>query len=183
MVRMIVVPCSLMRSPQLDVDAGGGFAQDQQARLVNQRPRDHQTALHAAREPPRLGPAVLPDAELLEVALGFLPCDTRGDAVVAGLVDDDLLDRFEGIEIEFLRHRTEQRLGGNEIAVYRMTENRNPALGLVDQPGDDADAGRFARAIGAQQREKIAGLDLQVDAAQRLQATGIGFVQVFDLQC
>src|SRR5690606_40415895 len=55
------------RAAQLDVDAGGGLVEDQQARLVDQRAGDHQAALHAAGEHARGHVALVPQAELVQV--------------------------------------------------------------------------------------------------------------------
>jgi hypothetical protein len=73
---MIVTPASLMfsherphRAADLDVHAGGGLVEDQQPRLVHQRARDHQPALHAAREVARDVVALVPEVQLAQVFL------------------------------------------------------------------------------------------------------------------
>src|SRR5439155_17285924 len=60
------------RAADLDVDPGGGLIENQQPRLVHQRARDHQAALHAAGQAARDAPAPLPQLQLLEVLLGAL---------------------------------------------------------------------------------------------------------------
>ena len=51
---------------------------------------------------------------------------------------------------------------------------------LHDQPGEDVDQGRLARAVGAEQPENLAARDVEADIVQRELAAGIGFGQRFD---
>ena len=50
------------RAADLDVDARGGLVEDQQARLVHQRARDHQPPLHAAGQRSARCPCACPTA-------------------------------------------------------------------------------------------------------------------------
>ena len=52
-----------------------------------------------------------------------------------------------------------------------MTVDEDRAGGHRDGAADDADQGRLAGPVGAEQREDLAAPDLQIDAAQR--AAGI----------
>ncbi|MNV63350.1 hypothetical protein D3C71_1559380 [compost metagenome] len=63
-----------------------------------------------------------------------------------------------------------------------MAEHVDRAAGLGHQGREDADGGGFAGAIGAEQGEKIAFGDIQVDAMQRLEAIAVGFGQLPDGQ-
>src|SRR6202162_2429747 len=56
-------------------------------------------------------------------------------------------------------------------------EATGAAAALVDQRGDDADQRSLAGAVRTQQREEIALLDVQIDAAQRVHAILIGLRQ------
>src|SRR3546814_2343706 len=50
--------------------------------------------------------------------------------------------------------------------------------GLVHQRGDDADQGRLAGAVGAEQGMEVAGLDVERDALEGLDAVVVGLAQV-----
>ena len=68
------------RATNLDVDPGGRLIQDQQARLVHQRSRDHQAALHATGQRARHRTTPFPELQLLEILL----CPLRARARAAG---------------------------------------------------------------------------------------------------
>ena len=53
-------------------------------------------------------------------------------------------------------------------------------LRLDDQPGEDVDQRRLARAVGAEQPENLAARDVEADIVQRELAAGIGLGQRFD---
>ena len=55
--------------------------------------------------------------------------------------------------------------------------------GLVDERGDDADQRGLAGAVGAEQREEIALLDVEVDALQRLDAVLVGLGESAYREC
>jgi len=46
--------------------------------------------------------------------------------------------------------------------------DRDASGGGPQQSGDRAQRGRLARAVGAEQADQLAGPDLEIDAAQRL---------------
>ncbi len=64
-----------------------------------------------------------------------------------------------------------------------MAEDGCLAGGLVDERGHDADQGGLAGAVGPEQREEIAHLDIQIDALQRLDAVLIGLGEAANREC
>src|SRR5437870_1171422 len=165
------------RTADLDIHSRGGLVEDQEARLVHERARDHQAALHASGECTRDAAALVPQLQLLQVLLRALPRDRARDAVEARLVDHDGVRALEHVEVEFLRHDADAGLGGLGLAVDVVAEDARFPAGLVDQRGDDADEGRLPGPVGTEQREEVAALDLEVDAAQRLHAVAVGLGQ------
>ncbi len=117
----------------LDVHAGGGFVEDQQARAVYQGTGDHQPTLHATGQVARHAVTLLPQAKLFQVLLGPRVGLLAFNTVVAALVDHDLHHRLEHIEIEFLRHQSQLGLGGGQFPVQVMAEDGHLATGLVHQ--------------------------------------------------
>ena len=67
-----------------------------------------------------------------------------------------------------------------ELAVDVVTEYGDAAAALFDERHDDADGRRLAGAVRPEQREEIAFLDVEVDAAQRLHAIRVGLGQAAD---
>ena len=165
------------RAADLDVDPGGGLIENQQPRLVHQRARDHQAALHAAGQAARDAPAPLPQLQLLEVLLGALARYRARDAVEARLVDHDRVRGLEHVEVQFLRHDADAGLGRLQLVVDVVAEDARLAGGLVDERGDDPDERGLAGAVGSEQREEVAPLDLEVDALERLHAVSVGLGQ------
>ncbi len=77
----------------------------------------------------------------------------------------------------------DRRVGGvSKVALHTGAEYQRLAGGRVDQRGDDADQRRLAGAVGTEQREEIALLDVQRDALQRLDAVLVDFAEVLDFQ-
>ena len=71
--------------------------------------------------------------------------------------------------------RPMQDLAASSSLVDVVTEHLDHAAGFVDQRGGDADGGGFAGAVRAEQREKIAFIDFQVDGFKRFNAVFIDF--------
>ena len=71
---------------------------------MHQRACNHQAPFHATRQASCLRFAMLPEAKLFQVMFGLLGCNACRDAIETGLVGNDLLHRFEGIEIKLLWH-------------------------------------------------------------------------------
>ena len=124
-----------------------------------------------------IGVALVPELELLQVFLRALDGEPAGNAVEARLVHDDREHLLELVEVDFLRHQADAGLGPVERAVDVVAEHRDRPAGLPDQRHDDADGRRLARAVRAEQREEVAFGDVEVDAAQRLHAVGVGLGQ------
>src|ERR1022692_2804000 len=162
------------RAAHLDVHAGRRFVQYQQFRFVHESARDHEAALHAARERARNRVAAVPQLQLFEIDFRALFGERSLDAVEAGLVHDDRECRFELIEIDFLRHDADARLRGFELTVDVVPEHLDETAGLVDERRHDADDGRFAGAVGAEQREEVALLDGKIDSLERLDTVLVG---------
>ena len=139
-------------------------------RLVHERARDHEAALHAARKGARNRVAAVPELQLLQIGFGALFRERALDAVEAGLVHDDRECGLKLIEVDLLRHDADAGFRGFEFAIDVVAEYLDVAAGLVDQGGHDADRRRLAGAIGAEQREEVALLDGQIDALERLDA-------------
>ena len=87
------------------------------------------------------------------------------------------------VEIDFLRHDADAGLGGLELPIDVVAEHVGRAGALVDERGDDADERRLAGAVGSEQREEIALLDIEIDAFERLDTVLVGLGETANRQC
>ena len=163
-------------SAQLHVHPGRGLVEKQDERLVRERLGDHHPALHAAgqRHDPRI--ALLPQRQVAEHL--FQVGGIRGLAEQAAAELDGVPDALEGIGRQLLRHEPDPGSRRAVVANDVVSVRQDGSLRRVDDPADDADEGRLARAIGSQQREDLALADLQVDVLQRLEARSVGLGEI-----
>ena len=92
---------------RLRVEPGRRLVEQQHLGLVDERTRDREAALHAARE--RIDPRVAPVAQLHELEqLRGPPADLRARQVEVAAVDHEVVPHGElGVEVVLLRHDTE----------------------------------------------------------------------------
>src|SRR6185369_14600908 len=121
------------RAADLDVDAGGRLVENQQARLVDHRPRDHQAPLHTAGQGARDRERLVPQRELLEVLLGAFAGDLALHAVEPGLVHADVERLFEQVEVHLLRNQADHLHRLAAARVDRLAEYTNLARGRIDE--------------------------------------------------
>ena len=103
---------------------------------------NHRPLLHATGELPRHLAALFPQPELFQVFLRALCGGVTIDAIVTGLVHDDLDHRLELVEIELLRHESDARLHrrGLPVEVVPAITGMSGAWTATGQPitwGDD----------------------------------------------
>ena len=100
-----------------------------------------------------------------------------GHAKQAGLQFQRFKWREKRIEHQFLRHDADAGLGVARVFIDIETPDPRAAGGLVHQPGQDVDHGRFSGAVRPQQAKDAAARDIEIDPLQRLLAAGIDFGQ------
>jgi len=99
-------------------------------RLVHQRAGQHEPSLHASRQ--LVGPAVglVVEPEQCQEFIGAAQRGLSADAVVAGVVHQQLADRQESVDVDLLLGKPEQPPGLPCPVV--VTEDRQlPAVGLT----------------------------------------------------
>ena len=70
--------------------------------------------------------------------------------------------------MQFLRHQPDQRAGRAVIGDDVVAVDGHLALGRHQDAADDADQRGLAGAVGAEQREDLAAMDIKIDALKRL---------------
>jgi len=127
--------------------------------------------------------AAIPKTQCTQVLFRSLACQPAAESVVASLIQHNVVHALPQIQVDFLRHEADARLGRLQLGSDIVAEDLDFTAGLVNQGADNANRRRFTGAIRAKKRIKVAGLNGEVDSLERLVAIGIGLGQVFDGQC
>ena len=115
-------------------------------------------------------------------SFGPLAALALGHPEVAGVVVERLLDGQEPVEVRLLR-RQPDRLARVGVVLDRVVaEDLDLARGRLREPGRAVDQRRLAGAVGAQQAEELARLDLERDSAQRLDPGRVALDEVLDVE-
>ncbi len=153
------------------VDAGGGLIEDQQVRVVHQRAAQAHLLLHAAgqlaRRPVREGPEAGGVEQLLHAhrTLGARqPEQLRHEVDVVGHAQLEVQ-----VLAQALRHVGDARAGGAamaDVADVAVQHRHLPFLQLLGA-GHDAEEGRLADAVGADDAHHQSRRDVDGDRVQR----------------
>src|SRR3546814_1856306 len=83
-------------------------------------------------------------------------------------------DGLEGVGRQLLRDEADLGPRRAIVPCDVVPVDQDLALGRIDDAADDADQGRLAGAVGAEQGENLAAADLRIDVLQRPEAGGVG---------
>jgi hypothetical protein len=159
------------------IEAGRGLVQDEDARLVQERPRQHQPALHASRERRDGRVGLVRERDEREQLHRAVADHAAVESEVAA-VDEKILHDVEiGIEVVLLRADPDQPLHvARPLAHVQIVDGRGPGGGR-QKAGEHAHRRRLSRAVGAEKSHDLASRDLEGNPADRLHvAVGLGQV-------
>ncbi len=146
------------------IEAGGGFIEKKDLRIVDQAAGDFNTAAHSAGEGLNLRAAPLDQVHGFKNLVDIvLPLDL-GDAVELGVDAEVLLDGKVGVAGERLGNDADDAANGIGVFCHVVAGNRCTAAGDGHQRGHHADEGAFACAVGAEETEDLAVGDGEADA-------------------
>ena len=149
---------------------------------MHQRAGQDQAPLHPAGERPGALVALVAERERLDQLGGALAALATRHPEVARVVVEGLGNGEKPVEVELLR-RQPDCLARLAVVVDRVVaEDLDRSRGRLREPGRAVDQGRLAGAVGAQQPEELPRLDLERDAAQRLDPGRVALDQALDLQ-
>jgi hypothetical protein len=159
---------------RLRVEAGRRLVEEHELRRVDEAERDV--------EPPALAAGqrrARPVPEALEVHPGEqLPAAGRGvgpaDAVEAGLVDDLLAGARLGEAGAALGDVADPPADADRVLEQVAAGDGGRAGGGAQQRRQHAQGGGLAGAVGAEEADDLAGVDVQVDAAHGFDGSGTG---------
>ena len=151
----------------LRIESRRRFVEEQHLGVVHHGARNREALHHAAgKRADHVGRAV-GKFELFEQAVRVA---LAGLVVLAevGAVEGEDLARGQGeIEIGSLRDDADQALGLYLLLPDVELSDEDASAGGLRARGQNADGGRFARAVGTEQAEDLAGADFERDAVQR----------------
>ena len=165
----------LQRGPdaelRLHVHAAGGVVEDEDARVHDERPRDRDTlALAAAeREAALADDRLVALGERLDEVVGLRGLRRRPDLLVArlGPAEADVLGDRRAEEERVLVHDADvpAQVGQLQVA-HVLAVDEHGAAARVVEPRHEIGQGRLAAASVADERDGVAGRDLEAHASQ-----------------
>jgi hypothetical protein len=164
--------------PGLRVEPGGRLVEEQHVRSVDQTERDVEPALHTAgvgadrtvRGLGKIEPVEQLDHPLLE------PAATQ--SVQPALQHEVVPAGGQRVGAGVLGDHSDPPPDPVRVAEHVVAVDHGPAGVRPGQRGQDLDSGGLAGAVRAEQAEHLAGADLDGEAVERGDATGIGLHQV-----
>ncbi len=145
------------------IEAGQRLVQDQQARLVHQRARQRHLLAHALGEALAALMRVRRETETLDQRARVRLRPRRLDAPQPGHELEIFERRQLVVNRRLVGHPGDQPLGRDRIGQGVDAEDRDRARVRLEQPRDDAERGRLARPVRAEQRIELARAHGQVE--------------------
>ena len=159
---------------RLGVEPGGGLVEEQHLRAVEQAHGDVEPALHAAGVGLHLARGGVGEPEALE-RLGHPALQLgAGDPVELALDHEVLAAGGVGVDAVLLAHDADRMADAHRLGEDVETGHAGAARVGAGEGGEDADGGALAGAVGAQQAEHGARLDLEVEAVERAHVARVG---------
>ena len=153
--------------PGLRVEADRRLVEEQHPRRVHQAAGDLEAPPHPAGE--RLHPVgpALPEPDHLEHLAHPVGHPRLGHAVQLGVEAQVLLGGEVGVEGRVLEHQPDVAADVGALADDVVAGDAGRAGGRLGQRAQHLDRGRLAGAVGPEEPEDLAGLDLERDLVDR----------------
>ena len=134
---------------------------------MQEAPRDLQAALHPARERHHEARSPLPQPDHLHHLAHALGHGAARHPVQLGVQAQVLLGRQIPVERRVLEHQPDVAPHLVAFTLDIVASHAGGAAGRVHERAEHADRRRLARPVGAEEAERLAGRDREVDAAHR----------------
>jgi hypothetical protein len=154
--------------PRLRVEAGRGLVEKDEIGIVDERARERQPPLHAARQRLDAGRGARAEARELEQGGNARADFGLAQSEVAAVHQQVLFHGEVGIKIVRLRHDADAAPRFPGLRRNRQPEHLDLAAVGVDQPEAQAQRRRLARAIGPEEAEAFPRFEREVDAGDHL---------------
>ncbi len=156
--------------PRLRVETRRRLVEQQHVGAVDQRPRDRQAALHAARQLVDLDGRLLGELDEGEQLVGPTAALRPGQPEVAAVDDEVLAHRQLEVEAVLLRADAQASADRGPVGDRVEAEDAQGAPARRRHRGDHAHRRGLAGAVGAEEAERLTGRDPDVDALDGLEA-------------
>ena len=152
------------RGARLDVEAGRRLVEEEDARVVQQREREVEAALHAAGVRRGLAVGGVDEADALEQLVAARRALGARDALQAALQAHVLAAGEHRVQRDVLQRDADR--GAHLRALLRdvVARDGGACRRRRQQRREDLDRRRLARAVGPEEAVDLAGRDVQVDA-------------------
>ena len=173
----LVDPAHLVpdREPARGVEPGRGLVEEQHLRLVHERRRQIEPALHPAGVALDQPVGRVLELHQLEQLLRALEAPRAGEAEQPPLQNEQLAPALARIEPGLLERDPDAATHRIGLAGHVHTRHLRGARGDRQQRREHAHGRRLARAVRSQEAEHLSGLDPQVDASNRLDVSRSGW--------
>ena len=158
----------------LRVESGGQLVEEHHLRVVDERQGDQQPLLLAARQRHEPGVALVAQAELLEQAVAV-----DGGAVERCPQPDGLAHRDALLELRLLQLHADPLLQRPHVAHRIEPQHADDAAVGRAQPFDALHRGGLAGAVGADEAEDLALVDVEAHTVDR-DGAAVGLAEILD---
>ena len=151
---------------QFHIHARGRFIEKKNPWFVRQGLCDHDPPFHTAREHHDAAVALVPKRQVAQdfLEIGIVGCASEQPAAELHCAHHG----FEHADVQFLRHQSDLAARRTVLRDDIVTRGQNLSGTQRDDSTDNADQGGFAGAVGSQQREDFALVDVEVDTVECL---------------
>ena len=148
---------------RLRVEAGGGLVEQEQLGFVDKRAGNRQPAFHPARKKLHPIPGSVSQLNEIKELLGSAPSLVAGDPKVARVGEQVFIDEQLGVQRVGLWDDAQPRADSRTIPGWVLAQHtQGPARRRRDAP-DHPHGRRFTGAVRAEEAERLAALDIEVD--------------------
>ena len=149
------------------VHAGGRLIQDEQARIVDERPCQAKPLLHSAGKDVHIAVALVGEVHQLQQAVRHAPAFLLAKAVAAHIEVQVFPGLQPVVNAEEVRHIAHQAANFARMARDVHAVQRSRPFGRFEKRSQNAHGGGFSRAVGTYKAVKLAVMDGQAQMVKR----------------
>ena len=155
------------RAAALRIEAGRRLVEEEDLRPVDERQREVEAALHAARVPADLAIGGIGQPDALDQLVAALPALILRDALERRLQPHVLAGGQMDVERRFLERRPDHAANPSAFGCDVVAADRGPAAGRRQQRRQHQYGRRLPGAVRPEEAVDLAGIDVEIDAVDR----------------